>query len=560
MGALPMPGLPFTLRWGWPTAVPLAPRRSPNLAGRGRVLTSVFALGLGLAALTGCGNDEESSGNASPPPAPTAPTATSLTFVPRTTLMLEPLESRAVNVVAGPAGQSYTVRFALLSSPDSDPNDASLDRLEAVTDEKGIATVTVTAPSGPSTFRLRASIDDSVHDELAVSVSDKGYGTLIVRPNYLGARPIDSWVSSVRLGESCADLSGFPPADGALAATADGDEELTISSIPIGPIAAVGVRAGQFAYGCVTVDDLGTDETREVTIDVADRPLDLEEGHLTLDLAIDMTTEEWTGHLEAAIEVALAAFRGQSSTDGELLLDEMAAQIPSVNQAEFAALRATADFDGVVARYVGKTGLRDAAAAWLSSGATELSKTGSFQGELELRGSSARFELLSAGGVDAASSGFLGTSTWTTFADPGDTLVMGGTLRFQATRWVSALADAPASVEYPEAMTAAEALALAASCEDLGAELATLGDGQIYPDCAMSCAVNLCESALVKVWTRTQNAGTELSRLSVAVTGTAHVDDEAHPISLDGSWLGTLGDGYASAIGGDAAGSLPDDP
>jgi hypothetical protein len=519
----------------------------------------MVALGVGLSAV-GCGNDAESSDSGSPPPVQTPPKATSLTFVPATTLMLEPLEARAVNVVAGPPDGSYTVRFALLpDGPNSDPNDASLDRLEAVTDEDGIATVIVTAPSGPSTFTLRASIDDKVHDELPVSVSDKGYGSLIVEPNYLGTRSIDSWVGSVRIGSSCADLSGFPPADGALVATADEDDELTISSIPIGPIAAVGVRAGQFAYGCITVDDLGTDETRTITIDVADRPLDLEEGGLELSLAVDMTTEEWTAQLEAAIEIALAAFRGEYATDSELLLGEMRALVASESRAEFDELRTTADFDTVVASYVGPTALRNAAANWLSSGASELSETGSFEGELHLDGSSARFELQSAGGVDASSSGFLGTSTWTTFADPGDTLVMGGTLRFQATRWVTALADGPASAEYPDVKTAAEALALIANCEDLGAELAMLGGGEVVAGCPTACAINLCESALLAVWTRTQNAGTELSRLSVAVTGSADVDDEAHPISLDGSWLGTLGDNYASAIGGEAQGTLPDE-
>jgi hypothetical protein len=109
-------------------------------------------------------------------------------------------------------------------------------------------------------------------------------------------------------------------------------------------------------------------------------------------------------------------------------------------------------------------------------------------------------------------------------------------------------------------MTAAEALALVANCEELGAELATLGEGEIFAECPTSCAVNLCESALLAVWTRTQNAGTDLSRLSIAVTGSADVNDEARPIAFDGSWLGTLGDDYMSAIGGDAQGTLPDEP
>ncbi len=564
MGAPFMSRLPFPPHRAGVTALPhgSAARScgARSLTSRGWSLLALLCLV--SPALSGCGHDEESAKETSAPPIKVPPKATSLTFVPTTTLMLEPLEAKAVNVVAGPpGGNGYTVRFALLpDGPNSDPNDASLDRLEAVTDEDGIATVIVTAPSGPSTFTLRASIDDELEKLLPVSVSENGYGTLVVEANYLGTRPIESWVSSVRIGSSCADLSGFPPADGALVATADEGKKLTIESVPIGPIAAVGVRAGKFAYGCVTVDDLAPDEKRTITVDVTDRPLNLEEGNLALGMSIDMTTEEWTGLLEAAIEVALSAFRGQAATDSELLLREMRAHVSPANQVAFDEQTATPDSSSVIGSYVGQTALRDAAADWLARGAKKLSESGSFEGQLTFDGSSATFELQYAGGVDATSSGFLGTSTWTTFADPGDTLVMGGTLRFQATRWVTALADAPAAEDYPEALTVAEALARVVDCEALGKELAAASGGVLFAGCPAACVVNLCESALVTVWTGTQDADTDLSRLSVAATGLASVDDEAHPISLDGSWLGTLGDGYASSIGGEAQGALPEKP
>ncbi len=481
---------------------------------------------------------------------------TSLTFVPTTTLTLEPRQAQAVNVVAGPPGH-HRVRFALLTESDA-PNDASLDRLEAVTDENGIATVVVTAPSAPSTFALRASINDKIDARLAVSVSAKGYGSLVIEPNYLGRRPIGAWVSSLRVGSSCADLSGFPPTDGALGATAPPDEPIRLSSVPVGPLIAVGVRAGHYAYGCTTLDGLGTNEERTVRVDVTDRPMALEEGSLSLRLNVTMTTEAWSALLENAIDLALTAFRGESTSDVSLLLDEIGASIASDTAREdYAGRRLAADFDKVVSAHFEANQLRDAVTSWLATGASEVSKSGSFHAELTLGGSSGRFELVSAGGVDAAASGFLGTSTWTTFADPGDTLVMGGALRFQASRWVTALAEAPATQTVLDSKTVPEALAHLARCEDLGAELVSVAENQLFEGCDEDCAVDLCESALIRIWTRTQNAGAELSRLNVALTGSVGVDDHARPLSLDGSWVGTLADGSGSTIGGAAKGSAP---
>lgn len=483
--------------------------------------------------------------------------ATSLTFVPALTVTLKPGESRAVNVVAGPPSH-YTVRFALVPDrADAEPNDASLDRSEVVTDDNGIASVVITAPSKPTTFTLRASIDDSLEASVPVSVSDKGFGSVIVEPRYAGSRVVDSWVASVRVGSACSDLTGFPPPDGALSASTAAEDSPKISSIPVGLVAAVGVRAGKFAYGCTNVENLETDEERVIRVDVADRPMNLDSSTLAMTLEVDTNTQEWSTLLETAIGSALDGFRGETANDVELLLGAMSAQITSTTaRADFDATRLDADFDALTAERLAPSALRDAASRWLAAGASDVSKNGALEGELELDGSSALFTLTAAGGVPTTSSGFLGSSTWTAFSDPGDTLVLGGKLMFQAERWVVALAEAPAIAEHASAPSAPEALAEIAECDALGADL-TAAAGEIYAGCGAACAEKLCQKALVSLWTRAQDGWSELTTLSVGVTGGAEVDDEARPRALAGTWVGTLGDGATSMVGGRALGIAP---
>jgi hypothetical protein len=512
---------------------------------RPALLATLLCLsGLPVAAC-GSGSEDGLTGDGASP----SDQATSLAFVPGEVLRLLPLAKADINLAAGPPAP-YVVRFALLPDrPNAEPNDASLDRAEIVTDARGVGTISLTAPSTPSTFTVRAAIGD-LEALLPVAVSDKGYASVIAEPVYAGARPVETWVASVRVGTSCADLSGFPPPDGALVATSAAEHSPRIDSIPAGPVASVSVRSGAFAYGCTNLPDLGTDEVRKVQVTVADRPLQLA-GELALSLAISETSSEWTTLLSQATTRALAAFRAGTTSDVVLLLDGM--QGASSDPPAFAENRAAHDFHDVVAAVLPEQHLTQRVQSWMNAGVTAL---GPLAGELELRTSSASFRLTSAGGVPATDSGFLGSSTWSAFGNPGDTLVLGGSLSFLVSRWVVALADRPALQQFTSATDAAEALVRVADCQLIGANLAAAAGGQVSPGCDAECAEHLCEAALVGAWARAADADNELTRLSVGVTGQAFVDEQARPVSLEGTWLGTLA-GPASAVGGPATAETP---
>lgn len=514
-----------------------------GVPGRGRWSRLVVACLMPLL-VAGCGEDDTA-----PPPTDDGGSnqeATSLTFVPGGVLKLLPLEPADLNLAAAPPDR-YLVRFALLADPpDAGPNDASLNRAEVFTDTRGVATVTLTAPSTPSAFTVRATIG-ALEARLPVSVSDRGYATIIAEPSYGGVRPIETWVASVRIGSSCADLAGFPSQDGALVATSPGKETPTIDSVPVGPIASVSVRSGQFAYGCTNVPDLTADEVRMVPVEVLDRPLQLS-GELDLSLRIDEQAEEWSTLLEDAISDSLSAFRNGAADDVWMLLEDMQALDENVREAFGENAEA---YYAEIRPNPGEPTLTDQARAWLEAGIEDLEP---LQGELELRNSSAMFRLISAAGVPADESGFLGTSTWSAFADPGDTLILGGPLRFQATRWVVALANGPALEQFPAASDAAEALVWVADCRCIASKLTTVASGGVlYPGCDTTCVQHLCEAAIVTAWARAADADGDLTRVSIGLTGTAQVDEEARPISLSGSWLGTLA-GPSSAVGGTALG------
>ena len=527
--------------------------------------SAAFSSGV-LLLLAACGAsvDESRGGSGGEEPG----LATSLTFVPGGVLRLASLEHAELSVAASPPGQ-YVVRFALLPDrPNATPNDASLDRAETVTDARGVATISLLAPSTPSTFTVRAAIGE-LEAHLPVSVSDTGYGRIIAEPVYQGGRVIEQWVASVRIGSSCGELIGFPPPDGALVATSDEDAAPVIDNVPVRAIASVSVRSGQFAYGCTNVTDLRTDETRRVRVEVADRPLQLG-GALELALGFDEQGGEWAALLESAMAAGLVAFRDGAETDAAMLLDGMAASISPPEGPDddpvavvFANNRAELGFDDALATHLleSDVDLRSRAQTWLEAGVQELAP---LEGTLELRSSSALFRLMSAAGIPASESGFIGTATWSAFADPGDTLVLGGALRFDATRWVTSLAARPAREQFEDAADVPAALALLVDCEQVGsllAALVTTGDGpddddegEIYPGCPAACAAALCEAALVTAWTRATDGGGELTRLSIALTGTARVDSGALPRELEGTWLGTL-QGPSSVVGGPAHGA-----
>jgi hypothetical protein len=472
---------------------------------------------------------------------------TSLAFEPASTLALLPAEVRQIQVVASPAG-AYTVRFALLPGDNRDPYDASLDRSLATTDAEGRASVVLRAPTTPTTFRVRASVGSTATAELAVSVSDSGYATVWVDPSYSGPRTISQWTASLRAGTTCAVLTGTPPPDGDLVAVAPPTEKPVINFAPVGPVLAITVRAGSFAGGCADAAGLSSGEVRTVSVSVTDRPMQIDQTDLNLAIGIDSVGTAWDTSMQMDIKLAVQQMAGGAMDDVAALLDAMQSAA-STASADFQAARAANGWDLALRTALGPdapTLLRAEAAKWMVAGAAKLIAPDTFQGNLTSAGALPQAPLLTLSsilGLNPDAAGFSPTSLTTFSAEPGDTVLLGAILSWIPSRMLTALSDPAARLTFPGAQDAADALAKLADCAKVGAILSNnvTTPGKAYSGCDAVCAEQLCRTALQQIWQRARDASGPLTAtLRVSATGDAQVDDQARPVSIKGTWLGTF--------------------
>lgn len=535
-------------------------------------LTLLVVVACGSSAGTASSRTSPSgSGSAGAPDVPT-----SLRFEPSSTLTLAPGERRTLQVVASPAAR-YHVRFALLG----DPANAALDYSEVDSDAHGVAEVGLTAPTSPATFRIRASVGTSSSADAAVSVSSGGFVTLTVHPDYGGSRlrAGDRWVASVRAGADCASLTGTPPPDGDLKSTSTISQNLffkdpVIGSVPVGLALAVTVRVGHFAGGCADVQTLLPNQPNSVVVPVADRPMQLDQTDLGVELGIDPSSPAWAQAVSAWVSQTTNAMVDGQPDDVVALLDAMQTSLgQSASAAAFSQARTADGWDAVIDALLGAGSphaIRTPVKSWLAAGATTFGGPSAFVGHLDAQGQSAGkadFTLSSVAGLapgDVGAPTDLGPVSWT--ADPGDTVLLGAQLTWVPSKVVAALALPAAQKDVPTASSVPDALATQLNCTAIGTALAGSGanQGEAYPGCDANCAAALCENGLMVMWNRARDSGKlATATLDISATGSVDsVDDVAVPQHFAGTWVGKLSVGQLSAtVGGPATGySSPSPP
>lgn len=501
----------------------------------------------------GCGDSAPES-TVAPVHGIAGPNAT-LAFEVDGTLALAPGETPTLRVKTSPPA-SYEIAFALLG----DALDATLDRTVTVAGADGIATVKLRAPSAATTFRLRATIKDGPSADVGVSVSDKGFGTLRIIPKYSGNRAVEQWVGSVVAHTSCAELAPILPgeADGALMDSAKADATpIEIAKAPVGPSLAIAVRAGHYIVGCVDEADLVAGSQLDVTVPAVDVPMKLDATSLDLTLAFEPEPDPWNQLLSGATSLLLDAYMPTTTPEATTLLDAMAAALAAGDQATFGAERIQLGWDAAVTQYLDSrnVSMRALAAGWATAGVTpspsgllgHLSAVDDVQGL-------ALLSVSSFAGVDAAALGIPATHLVAWNADPGDTVHLAGTVFWMPSRFVGAavLTGAKATVpDLPPGATVVDAIERSVACADLAA---VLGSSL----CDVTCIAALCQQAIAARWTLGLEASataTQVGQIGVSAAGAALVDDEAVPISFEGSWIGTVTDGLVEApVSGDASG------
>src|SRR5947209_4999392 len=91
------------------------------------------------------------------------------------TLELHPSELRVLHLTTDPAADIHLLLIG-------DAFDGSLDQGIITAGGDGKATVTLKAPSKPSSFHVVAHVGDNASDDLSVSVSELGFASVRILP------------------------------------------------------------------------------------------------------------------------------------------------------------------------------------------------------------------------------------------------------------------------------------------------------------------------------------------------------------------------------------------
>jgi hypothetical protein len=510
-------------------------------------LTAGFA-----AAVAGC------SGSASDPPPPPPPTSVAADpFDDPTAASLEFLEPGSITLVAGTPREirvqvqpalgagAHTVRFALIRQA----QDAFLSDDSALTDADGIARTTLTALSASPDFALRATVGAAGRVQpqvLTVSTMPAKLGTLTLQPVYHpGHRVVRSWVASVHLGQTCANLVGPPFSDGTEVTTGVGDS-VQIDNVPAGEGLAAVINAEHFAGGCRSIGALKVGTNTITEIEVVDRPLQLGELSLRLSLSVDSAPTLNSGLDELAFR-AVQPLTGTAANDLAALLDAMSGV--ATDSVAFEQARSERGWVGVLVNALPSglpgTGLRTLVHGWMSTALTRLSEPDAIVGTLGSPNADgqAMFLLGSVSGYPPAQVGFAPVNMAQVSAETDDLLRVGTTLSWQPTPFLATAAERVAISESPATRhSAPEGMAEAFDCAQVAQLLTDAGaaPGEAFPDCDENCMLTLCDSAMEVLWSRV--TGSDLPSVPWQISGASHaqIDADARPTLVDGNWIGSL--------------------
>lgn len=477
----------------------------------------------------------------------TIPSATldGVAFESDDTLELSPSQKIAIQLTST-AGSK--VSLLLLG----DALDASLDESIVWADGAGSASVVLTAPSQPTTFILRAQLNDGSSDELVVAVSEQGFTTLRVLPSYKGQRALDgSWSSDVVVGGDCPTLlSSYPDGPiGALHVDSQKGSQPTIGSVPVGPTLAVAVRSGLLVQGCVTYVATKPDGLEEVAVEAFDNPMVLTSAKLEVTLGFVPDEASFGPMIKAASDVVADVSFPPDTPVATILLDSMEQALAAPAALELSTLRAgttleqdlATSLDGVSLNGLCRSlseGSAIAAVADASSNTSGLK--GLFEGSPDA-GGFATFTLVSFQGLSADQVG-APASIPISWQANGDFLLVSGSLPIASSRLAGAYMNHQASTLVGDTTTVPEMLASAVDCPTVAGMIAAHGGSA----CDSVCLEEACSAALATRWSEglavSDSADGSLGRLDVSLGGDVVVDSQLLPATITGSWTGSLVD------------------
>jgi hypothetical protein len=281
-----------------------------------------------------------------------------------------------------------------------------------------------------------------------------------------------------------------------------------------------------------------------VTLEVVDRPMQVDDLAMEVNLGLVLSADLLPA-FDELIYRAVSPMANGASDDLEAVLLAMATAATSP-QAFTNARNANNWRNVLLGNPLAGNGLRTLSRTWMQRGLTRLTVTDAFRGSLtsSAGGGGGSLTLTTIAGLDPVEAGFGAEHTASIEAETNDFVRIGATLPWLPTPLLSNLAKLEAVVQFPEATTAAQALAQAFDCANVGTLLVDANGnapaGQSFAGCNLTCTIDLCQQAMVSLWTRVDGSSLPAIPWDISAAAQADLDASAHPKSLDGRWVGSL--------------------
>jgi hypothetical protein len=447
----------------------------------------------------------------------------------------------------------HTIRLALVG----DAGQAFLSEGIIDTDENGAAPrVTLTVLEGNTEFTVRAAAG-LVEAELRVVTLPAETGTLVIAPQYAGNREVEQWVASVHVDKSCAELEGTPPPDGDFMVESAPGQPIRLANVPAGRRLAVVVRSDQVIAGCNDAAPIAAGAEANITLEVTNRPMEVDSLALDVSFGLFLNSDALPA-FEELIYRAVSPMVSGASNDLTAVLNAMG-EAASSPQA-FNNARVANDWTGVlIDNPLAGNGLRTLSRTWMQTGLNRLTPSDSFRGTLSSEtGTTGTLTIASVAGLAPEEAGFEAEHPTSIDTETNDIVRIGTTLMWQPSPLLANLAKLEAVVEFPEASTAAQALAQAFDCSEVATRLVAANQQSPFA-CNLDCFADLCAQAMVTLWSRVDGSDLPMIPWDISAAAQAELDDTAHPASLDGGWAGSLPvpDFGTAPMTGDFGGSAP---
>jgi hypothetical protein len=485
---------------------------------------------VGGAAWSGCSADLSASALSGPPPK-AGTVARAIRFEESGVVTVEP--GKAFKLIALVEGDAPSVRFGL----EGLYQNASIAAAEVAVAE-GRAEATLRAPTVPTTFSVRASLDEVTSVRAVVSVSDRGYGAVRVIPRYPQSRALQEVRTSASVGGVCADLVKPPLADGAPVVVGQVGVGAVLDNLPAKTPLAIVARAGGLAVGCAELDGLEAGSTRDIELVMTNTNVELEGTSFagTFDWNPDShQVPAFAAGYASMSEKFLAPFQAPPpGTDGAWLLERMQGTLTPADAELFQAERQARNWDTAATTWTqGRPPtFRARVADYLDGARAEMLQPIEFQLVFSAQ-RTAELSPRSFGQLPALAVDLKFDSATSASLDATDRLTVATSGQLSLGSALAAAADAVVRRRTPPLRGIAEALTEGVDCAGFAR---SLGPQPLFGSCDAACGALMCTQAIERAVDEARRS-IEKTSFELSANGPVALDDMAHPSGWSGTFV-----------------------